>query len=225
MKKMHLCECKGEDGMWFREHTAATVACVYVAVLGTVAVLYERASVPSGSAMHAKVANASVAYAIGALLWPFAWSTVCGYVVDSMPWFAYIGVLWPPILLLADVAFAQHGVGQDPHRQTQGMSYDANTLSGLALTLGAVLVKTVSDGFATAAAPMMIATVLLGLLFIMPSMALHAESLHAATVRAVQKVALQYCLGFTLTAVSIAFAVGLGRAPAQGPELRKVIES
>ena len=66
---------------------------------------------------------------------------------------------------------------------------------------------------------------LLGLLFIMPSMALHAESLHAATVRAVQKVALQYCLGFTLTAVSIAFAVGLGRAPAQGPELRKVIES
>ena len=197
--------------MWFREHTSATLAGVYVVALGVLAVLYERSAVPV-SVPHAKVANTSVVYAIGALSWPFLWSVVCAPTLDSAPWHAYVGLAWPPLLLIIDVAFAQHHVGQDPYRQTQGMQYDANTLSGLALTLGAVLVKNVSDGFATAAAPMMTATVLLGLLFLMPSPALHADSLHAATLRAVQKVALQYCLGFTLTAVAVAFAVGLRRA-------------
>lgn len=208
--------------MWFREHTPATLACAYVVVLGVLAVLHERSAVPA-SVPHAKVANASAAYAVGALVWPFAWSLVCGPTLDTLPWFGYVGLAWPPLLLLVDVAFAQHHVGQDPHRQTQGMQYDSNTLSGLALTLGAVLVKNVSDGFATAAAPMMTATVLLGLLFLMPSPALHADSLDAATLRATQKVALQYCLGFTLTAVAVAFAVGLRRASAQGAELNRAM--
>ena len=118
--------------MWFREHTPATLACVYVCLLGVVAALYERSSAPA-TLVHSKVANVSMAYAIGALLWPFVWSLVCGHAVESLPWFAYIGLAWPPLLLLVDVAFAQHHVGLDPHRQTQGMQYDANTLSGLAL--------------------------------------------------------------------------------------------
>lgn len=208
--------------MWFREHLPATLACVYVAVLGVIAVLYERLAVPP-SLVHSKVVDTSVVYALGALTWPFVWSLVCGHAVPSLPWPAYIGLAWPPLLLLVDVAFAQHHVGNDPHRQMQGVQFDANTLSGLALTLGAVLVKNVNEGFATAAQPMMTATVLLALLLIMPSPAMHAESRHANAYRAVQKVALQYCLGFTLTTVAIAFAVGMTRAPAQTSELQKAI--
>ena len=199
-----------------------TMYCVYVALSGIFVVLIQNRATPA-VLTHTKIANASIVYCIGALVWPFAWSLVIGSSISSMPWFAYVGLVWPPILLLVDVVFAQHHAGIDPVRQTQGMQIDANTLSGLALTLGAVLVRNVSNGFADAAGPMMIATVLVALLFLVPTPMLHVKSIHAATIRASQKVALQYCLGFTLTAVAIAFGVGIIRAPVPGEELQKVM--
>ena len=208
--------------MWLREHTGCTFACLYIATAGALAVLFERSRAPDAM-HHAKLANASAVYALGALAWPFVWSVVCGHSVRSLPWFAYVGLLWPVVLLTLDVSFVQHSAGHDPLKQAYGMQVDANTLSGLALTLGAVLVRNVSDGFATAAGPMTMATVLLALLFIVPTPVLHADSLHAATLRALQKVTLQYCLGFTITAVSIAFCVGMLKAPQQAVELHKAI--
>lgn len=199
-----------------------TLACIYVAVLGVAAILLQRSAVPS-TMTHAKVADSSVIYALGALAWPFLWSVVCGEAMLTMPALGYIGLLWPPLLLLVDVAFAGHQSGEDPNKRTYAMQVDGNTLSGLALTLGGVLIRYVSDGFSTAASPMMTATVLLVLLFIVPSPSLHADSLNANTFRGVQKVTLQYCLGFVLTALGLAFAVGLKRAAAQPAELSKAI--
>lgn len=209
--------------MWLREHTPFTLLSVYIVLLGAVAVLWMRSAAPQTMA-HSKVADASVIYALGALAWPFFWLVVCGHSIGSLPWPAYAGLAWPPLLLLSDVAFAQHQTGQDPHNQVVGMAVDGNTLSGLALTMGGLFVKYVNDSFATAAGPMLMATVLLVLLFIMPHSAAHVRSLHANTMRSVQKVALHYCLGYSITAIAIAFGVGMLHAPKQGTALQQAIQ-
>ena len=206
--------------MWLRDHTSLTLACVYVTLLGAMAILMQRNAVPSTMA-HSKISNTGITYALGGLAWPFIWVAICGHAVDAMPWAGYVGLIWPPLLLMLDVVFMQHQTGQDPHRQSHGIQMDGNTLSGLALTLGAVLARGVSNGFASAAQPMMMATVLLALLIILPSPTMNALSTHATVFRGVQKVALQYCLGFTITAVAIAFSVGM-RAPAQGSSVKAI---
>ena len=198
--------------MWFRDHAALTLASVYVVLLGVVAVVWERffAPAPPRRAQAAtRIADTSAVYALGALAWPFVWSAVCGAAMPSMPSIGYVGVLWPPTLLLVDALYARHTAAHDAQKQTYAMQLDGNTLSGLALTLGGLLVRWVSDKFATSASPMFTAAVLLALLVVFPSPAMHAESREANAVRAAQKVALQYCLGLLLTAVSIAFGVGM----------------
>lgn len=208
--------------MWFREHLPMTLACVYVVTLGVVAALVQHSMAP-GTMLHTRIADTTLVYALGGLLWPFCWSVVCGASMEHMPSVGYLGLVWPSILLLLDAAFAHHATDQDPHKQAMGMQVDGNTLSGLALTLGGVLVQSVSSNFATAAAPMMSATVLLTLLFILPTPNLHSKSRHANLQRSVSKVVLQWCLGFVITAVAIAFGVGMLRAPQQGSELKKAV--
>lgn len=210
--------------MWLRDHAATTLACVYVVMSGALLVLWMRSSAPD-TMTHKKIINASVIYSLGALAWPFVWSAVCGHALGkSMPWTGYVGLIWPPLLLLLDVAFVQHQMGEDPGKTTYGMQMDGNTLSGLALTMGGLLVKYVSDNFATAAGPMLMATVLLVLLLIMPHSPAHMHSLHANTLRSAQKVALQYCLGFSITAIAIAFGVGMLHAPKQGLALQQAVQ-
>ena len=199
-----------------------TLLCGYVVVLGAIVILLVWLRTPQ-TLVHSKVADASVIYALGGLLWPFVWSLVCGHAMSTMPWFGFIGLAWPPLLLLVDVAFASHASGQDPSKQTYGMQIDGQALSGLALTLGGVLMKYVSDGFATSAAPMTMATVLVVLLLLFPNTPMHAESRNANVMRGVQKVALQFCLGFSITAVAIALGVGMLRAPQSKNELHKVM--
>lgn len=210
--------------MLLREHTSLTLAALYVVVLGAVAIVLERRAAPN-TGVHRKLADASTVYAIGALAWPFAWLAVCGRATQSMPWLAFVGLAWPPLLLLVDVAFAQHAAGDDPAKQTYALQMDGNTLSGLALALGGVLVKYVSDGFATASSPMLMAALLLVLLVVVPSPGLHADSAHASAFRAAQKVAVQYCLGLVITSVAIVFGVGMRHAGRQGAELARALKT
>ena len=211
------------DKMWLREHTPVTLACVYVAALGALAVLWLRAAAPHTTLAHAKVADATTVYALGALAWPFVWWLVCGHaVVGALPWPAYVGLAWPPLLLLADVGFATHqAYGADPHKQAASNNIDGYALSGLALAMGGLLARYVSDRFSTSAGPMLMAVVLLVLLVIMPQPSPHAHSTHANAQRAVQKVGVQWCLGFSITAVAIAFGFGMLHAPQQGAALDK----
>ena len=194
--------------MWLGDHAPSSLACAYVAAAGAAAVLWLRSSAPKG-APHSRIADTVSIYAVGALAWPFVWSLVCSNAMRSMPWFASVGLAWPPLLLLVDVAFAQHQAGQDAGKHSYGMQVDGNTLSGLALTMGGVLARYVSSDFASAAGPVLMATVLLTLLFVVPTPVMHADSAEANSVRAAQKVALQYCLGFTITSVAVAFSVGM----------------
>ena len=194
--------------MWLGKHAPPTLACVYVAAAGVAVVLWLRSAAPR-RAPHGRITDTMSIYAVGALAWPFVWSMVCSNAMQSMPWFATVGLMWPPLLLLVDVAFAQHQVGQDVGKHSYGMQVDGNTLSGLALTMGGVLARYVSSDFASAAGPVLMATVLLTLLFVVPTPVVHAESAEANAVRAAQKVALQYCLGFTITSVAVAFSVGM----------------
>lgn len=208
--------------MWLREHASVTLSVVYVAVLGALVIVASRCLVPADSLVHARIANTGAVCAVGALAWPFLWATVA-HPERTMPWTVYVGLVWPPLLLLADVAFAQHGVGEDGARKASTLQYDASTLTGLAVTLGALMVKSVSDGYATAAAPMISATMLLALLFVMPAWPVHADSIHASTLRSLQKVVVQYCLGFALTAVGVCFSVSMLKASSQGTELRRAM--
>ena len=60
------------------------------------------------------------------------------------------------------------------------------------------------------------------LLMVTPNFGFHEKSKHAKMLVALQKVILQFCLGFLLTAVSITFGVGMKTAGRQGIELEKV---
>ena len=65
---------------------------------------------------------------------------------------------------------------------------------------------------------------LLALLFVMPAWPVHADSIHASTLRSLQKVVVQYCLGFALTAVGVCFSVSMLKASSQGTELRLAMD-
>lgn len=210
--------------MWIADDRRASIACIFIATTGMLAALVARLATPA-TMTHSTIMNAATVYVCGALLWPFVWSKVCGgSSAVQLPAWAFIGLAWPPLLLALDVAFAQHHADEDVSKSAYGMQVDGNTLSGLALALGGVLVRHVSSGYATAAGPMLMASVLLVLLLVAPSPVLHARSAHAATMRAVQRVALQWCLGFSITAVALAFGVGMRmHSHRQTDELQKAL--
>lgn len=210
--------------MWFQEHTALTAACGYIVVLGALAVLAARNCVASKTSIaHRRLADTSAVYAIGALLWPLIWSLVCGSAFEKMKRVALVGLIWPPLLLLIDTVFVHHQVSADPRRTAGSIQFDGNALSGMALAIGGLLARYVSGGYAAAASPMFMATILLIFMVVLPTPAFSPESTEAGIVQSVQKVALQYCLGFILTAVSVVLAVGLARGDAQGEELAKAM--
>ena len=217
--------------MWLRDHTGLTLSCLYVVLVGVVAILALRhsaalSSTTSSSASshrHRRMLDKQTIYALGGLLWPFVWAGVCGASVESLPPVAYLGLVWPSLLLLVDVAFVRHSYGEDASRTTFSLQNDGNVLSGMALAIGGLFVRYVSDGFARVASPMFIASILLILLVVTPSPSAHADSLQANAIHATQKVALQYCLGLIITSVGITFGVGMVKAGGQAHELQKAM--
>lgn len=208
--------------MWLGHHATLTAACVYVVLVGVIAaVLLTRG--PQRPAKYRKLTERMLVYAIGSLLWPFLWASVCGCSVESLPTVAYLGLLWPPLLLLADTAFVTHSLDAPAERARMSVQNDANAISAMALTIGGLFVRHVSEGFARAAAPMFLAAVLLILLVVLPTPAFHADSTEANVAHAVQKVALQYCLGLIITSLGITFGVGMRKAGMQGAELKKAM--
>lgn len=207
--------------MWFARHTVLTGACIYVVLVGVIAaVALARGPRPP---KYRKLSERMLVYTIGSLLWPFLWALVCGCAVESLPTVAYIGLIWPPILLLIDTAFVTHTLSAPTDRARVNIQNDANAISAMALTIGGLFMRHVSDGFARAASPMFLAAILLILLVVVPSPSFHTDSSHANISNAIQKVVLQYCLGLVITSLGITFGVGMLKADKQGVELKKAM--
>lgn len=209
--------------MWLHEHTWLTATCVYVVLVGVVTAVVAHNQIACAAPDYCKMSHKMLVYAIGGMAWPFLWAAICGPSVDHMPAVAYLGLVWPSLLLLVDTAFVSHSFRGDDRGAARSIQNDGNTLSAMALAIGGLFVRYVSEGFATAASPMFVAAVLFVLLVVVPTPAFRAGSTHASAVHAIQKVALQYCLGFIITSVGITFGVGMVHAAKQGTELKKVI--
>lgn len=177
-----------------------------------------------------RMATTNIIYALGAILyWPL-WFMVCGKSVETMPSIAAVGLAWPQVLILLDMLFLHHSFdkhdtnnGGSTAKRAQTIAMDSNILSGLALTIGGLFVRYISDGYATAASPMFVASLFVLLLVVIPSPDVEPSSVHAAALLAVQKVGIQYCLGFVLTSVALTLGVGLKKSSHQGEELAKVM--
>lgn len=206
----------------------ATLACAYVVASGVLGVLLLRggSAVGMASQRHRTLATITAINAVGALLWPVLWTLVCGHSLRTLPPIAWIGLAWPSAVLLLNTALVQHQFDARTERRAHAIQADANMLSGLALAIGGLLAKYVSDGFALTASPMFVAALLLVLLIVAPNPDVHADSPLAHALHALQRVALQYCLGFILTSVAIILSVGFVKAAAkQEGELRKALHA
>lgn len=211
--------------MWWREHTLLTLSCVYIVSVGTLALLAIRHYVQVGP-HHAKLVNRCVLYAVGAFLWPFVWSALCGDVAttSAMPLAGYLGLVWPLLWIAVEVGTVQHTALSNAEKTSSAIQFDANSLSGVAFAIGGLLVRYVSDGFASASSPMFLVSILLPTLFVMPNPSLHPGSATAQSLQIMQKLSLQYSLGFVITALSIAFGIGMQKVGRQGSELAKAVQ-
>lgn len=190
--------------MWVKGHAGLTVGCVYASVVGVAVVAAVRARVRT----HTLLVDTAVTYAVGAVMWPFVWALVCSGTLQT-PALGYLGLAWPMVLFLIDIAFVEHQAHTDPSKRSHSLQVDGNTLSGLALALGGLFVRHhVTGGGASTASPMIAASVLLILLVVTPSPSVHAQSRQANLIHALQKVVLQYCLGLIITMVCLSITAG-----------------
>lgn len=208
--------------MWLGAHLLWSLSSLYVVLLATVVVLIQVPNVERNS-QFSRLVDKQTIYAIGALLWPLIWTSVCVISKDELPWPAYLGLVWPPLLLLIDIVFVGHSFEEDTNRRSNTIHTDANVLSGLALSLGGLFVRHVSEGFSQSASPMYTAAVLLILLVVMPHPSFHAKSVQTNALQSLQKVGIQYCLGLIITSVGIMFGVGMKKRNLQTNELKKVL--
>ena len=203
---------------------APVAACVGSLVVALVYAAGSRNALCSHGMREEQVLNANRAtvWCVGAVLWPFVWSTFVGTdVLDRTP-LSIIGLLWPPVLLGLDLLWVTQSSDQNQSKQT--LSYDGNAISSLAFALGGLLVTNVGQSFARAASPILTACVFLILAFVIPTPGARNGTVSSSVISAIQKVCLSYCVGLLLTAVGVNLNIGLHKyKSSQGAILLKAL--
>lgn len=147
-----------------------------------------------------RAANQVTVWTTGALMWPLVWFALVGCDVALRAPLGFIGLIWTPLLLFLDIFWVGN---HSEDRPQQALTYDANAISSLAFALGGVLLTNIGRSFARAASPMLSACLFLICAFVIPSFGVRPGTPGAASVQALQKVSLCYCIGLLMTAVGI----------------------
>ena len=159
-----------------------------------------------------RLANDVFLMGLGILAWPLIWVYICtDATVEALPYLTYLGLLWPPLLLMLDVANIEHQVEDHTEKKNAALQAEASGLISLGLTIGGLLVRHVSDAFGTAATPLFTAGILMALLVVIPSPNIHAKSSQAEMLVAIRKIAISYTIGLLITSISLTFAIGLSQ--------------
>jgi len=174
------------------------------------------------SELHDRLSNQLTVLTIGCILWPIAWLLLVGKdAVVSSP-LSLIGLAWTPLLLLLDMSFLhQNSEDQSSH----SVSYNGTAISSICFALGGLLITNVGKNFARAASPLLSSCIFLICAFVLPSFSTRSSSSETATMQAIQKVALSFCIGLLLSTVGINLQVSWVKYKTNfGPSLKETIK-
>jgi hypothetical protein len=117
------------------------------------------------------------------------------------PWLL-MALAWPIALLAGEMHCIEHQTLDFlARRSSSTLQIESNAISGLAFALGGLLASNLGTGLSKSAAPMLSVVLFLCVAFVLPSPSIQPRSPMGATVHAVQRACLTYCIGFLLAAV------------------------
>lgn len=147
----------------------------------------------------------------GVLFWPVLFDIVVGYDVLMKHPYAFLGFLWPLMMGLIDMrASADRTLLDvtDKHGNVRIGTFraDVGVIVTTAFAMGSLMSSKSDVGSARLASPLIMFALVLCLAFVLPAgdAADGASFRHTVTVQSVQKVALNYAVGFVLTGIALA---------------------
>ncbi len=143
---------------------------------------------------------------VGLLLWPVIWDLTIGFgIMEHFP-FTFLGFIWPMALIFIDLYFAQEKV--DPNEKGSytsvgNIQVDATAVITIAFAMGALLLSQTDRSVSSISSPMIMFALLFTIAFVIPSNDIHMNETTKLLMFSVQRIFLNYAIGFVISGISV----------------------
>lgn len=193
--------------------TGVALFAAGVLAVGVLYVVLKR-SFAIGRCTHSRtreMINAATCYTIGVILWPALWYFLVDSKTIRVAPLTLLGFVWPVFILVLDLFWTTKQPLEPEDTKKNTFTFDGNAISSLSFALGGILLSQVGKTFAASASPMLSACIFLVIAFVIPSPGVHARTGAGAIILAVKKIAMAFCVGLLISAITISLQIGIHR--------------